>query len=118
MKDLMEYKNYLGSVEYSDDDEIFFGKILGIRDLISYEGTSVKELKEAFHNAVTDYFQTCKELDKQPEKPFKGSFNIRIDADLHRLAFVLSTEKNISLNNFVKEALKEKIQNERKFKYA
>lgn len=118
MKNVIEYKNYLGSVEYSDDDEIFFGKILGIRDLISYEGTSVKELKEAFHTAVEDYFQTCKELDKQPEKPFKGSFNIRIDADLHRLAFVLSSEKAISLNNFVKEAIQEKIQNEKKFKLA
>ncbi len=118
MKNIIEYKNYLGSVEYSDDDEVFFGKILGIRDLVTYEGESVKELKQSFYESVDDYLQTCEELGKQPEKTFKGSFNIRIEADLHRLAFVLSTEKNISLNNFVKEAIKEKIQKESKFKFA
>lgn len=116
MKNVIEYKNYIGTVEYSEDDELFFGKILGIRALVSYEGSSAKELKESFIESVEDYLQTCKSLGKKPEKSFKGSFNIRIDSDLHRLAFVLSSEKNISLNNFVKEAIQEKIQNERKFK--
>ncbi len=111
MNNIIVHKNYLGSVEYSDDDEIFFGKILGIRDLISYEGTSVKELKSSFMEAVDDYLETCNSLNRKPEKPFKGSFNIRIDSDLHRMAFVLATQKNESLNNFVKEAIIEKIKN-------
>ncbi len=118
MKNTIEYKNYLGSVEYSDEDEIFYGKILGIRDLVSYQGESVKELKMSFQESVEDYLQACKSSNKIPEKSFKGSFNVRIDADLHRLVFVLSKEKNISLNSFVADAIKEKIRNERKLKTA
>ena len=118
MKNIIEYKNYLGSVEYSDEDEIFYGKVLGIRDLISYDGESVKELKMSFQESVEDYLQTCKSSNKIPEKSFKGSFNIRIDADLHRLIFILSKEKNISLNNFVADAIKEKIRHEKKLKLA
>lgn len=112
MKNLIEYKGYLGSVEYSDEDETFFGKLVGIRALVSYEGESAKELKKAFQEAVDDYLKTCKSLDKEPEKPFKGSFNIRIDSELHRLAFILSEQKHINLNSFVADAIKEKIQKE------
>ena len=118
MKNIIEYKDYLGSVEYSDEDETFFGKIIGIRALISYEGETAKKLKKSFIDAVEDYLQTCKKTNQKPEKSFKGSFNIRINANLHRLAFILSSEKNESLNTFVKEAIEEKIQKERNFKLA
>lgn len=109
MKNIIEYKGYLGSVEFSNDDEVFFGKLLGIKALVSYEGETAKEIKQAFYDAVEDYLETCKTLEKKPEKPFKGSFNVRINADLHRQAYVLAEENLISLNQFVAEAIKEKI---------
>lgn len=109
MKNLMKYKGYWGSVEYSEEDNCLFGKILGIRGLISYEGQSVEELKKYFHEAVDEYFEDCKAEDRQPEKPFKGGFNIRIGIDLHRKAFIYAQEHDTSLNSLVAEALKEKL---------
>ena len=80
----MEYKGYIGSVEFSETDEVFFGKVLGIRALISYEGTSAKELIEDFHGAVDAYLEMCSETGEEPEKAYKGSFNIRISPELHK----------------------------------
>ena len=113
MKNLIKYKGYLGSVEYSDEDDCLFGKIQGIRGLISYEGQTVKELKQDFYNAVDEYIKDCKKLGKQPEKPFKGCFNIRTGIDLHRKAYILAQKNETSLNNFVTEAIKEKIEKEK-----
>ena len=109
MKNIIEYKGYLGSIEYSSEDELFFGKLLGIRTLVSYEGETAKEIKQAFQEAVEDYLETCETLGQKPEKPFKGSFNVRINSDLHRQAYILAEEKLVSLNQFVSEAIKEKI---------
>ena len=81
MSDSMTYKGYIGTVHYSEEDEVFHGKIEAINDLIMFEGTSVKELKKAFHEAVDDYLETCKEMGRDPQKPFKGSFNVRIPSD-------------------------------------
>ena len=68
MNDIIEYKTYYASVQFSAEDEVFHGKIIGINDLVSFEGTTVAELKKAFHEAVNDYLATCKELGKDPEK--------------------------------------------------
>lgn len=105
MKNMMEYKGYLGSVNYSDDDEIFFGKVEFIRSLISYEGYDVTAFRESFHEAVEDYLTMCKERGIEPEKPFKGSFNVRPGTDLHRRAAIAAEEKGINLNKLVAEAL-------------
>ncbi len=105
MSELLQYKNYLGSVQFSAEDEVFYGKIVGIEDLINFEGSSVKELKKSFHEAVDDYLETCEELGKKPNKTYKGSFNIRISQDLHREAAIFAAIKNISLNDFVKTAI-------------
>jgi len=101
----MKYKNYLASVQFSADDEVFHGKILGINDLVNFEGMSVKELKKAFAEAVEDYLETCKAMGKAPDKTYKGSFNIRIPQDLHRQAAIHSAQKNMSLNDFVRYAI-------------
>ena len=95
MNDIIEYKTYYASVQFSAEDEVFHGKIIGINDLVSFEGTTVAELKKAFHEAVNDYLATCKELGKDPEKTYKGSFNVRIPSDLHRKAVRYATSKNI-----------------------
>ena len=105
MKNMMKYKGYLGSVNYSDDDEIFFGKVEFIRSLISYEGYDVASLRESLYEAVEDYLTMCKERGIEPEKPFKGSFNVRPGTDLHRRAALAAEERGINLNKLVAEAL-------------
>ena len=109
MSDVMTYKGYIGSVRYSEEDEVFHGKIEAINDLIMFEGTNVKELKKSFHEAVDDYLETCKEMGREPQKPFKGSFNVRIPSNLHRMAAKKATMMGISLNQFVQKALEEKV---------
>ncbi len=105
MKDMMSYKGYYGSVHYSDEDRVFHGKIEFIRSLISYEGRDVKSLRKAFEDAVDDYLELCAEEGKKPEKPFKGSFNVRTGSDLHRKAALFAKAKGTNLNNVVAEAL-------------
>ena len=105
MKNTMEYKGYIGSVEFSETDEVFFGKVQGIRSLISYEGTNAKELIKDFREAVDDYLEICKEEGIEPEKAYKGSFNIRISPELHKQIAVRAISKQISLNSLVEKAL-------------
>jgi predicted HicB family RNase H-like nuclease len=105
MNDILEYKSYYGSVQFSSEDEVFYGKLLGIDDLVTFEGGSVRELKKAFHEAVDDYLETCAEVGKDPDKTYKGTFNVRISTDLHKAAAVYAAVNNISLNDFVKTAI-------------
>ena len=104
MKNTMEYKGYVGSVEFSEEDGVFFGKVMGIRALISYEGTNAKELVDDFHGAVDDYLLLCKEQGIEAEKAYKGSFNIRISPELHKQAVVCAVSQQISLNRLVENA--------------
>jgi predicted HicB family RNase H-like nuclease len=105
MNDILQYKNYYASVHFNSGDEVFYGKILGINDLVSFEGSSVKELKKAFKDAVEDYLETCIEIGKVPEKTYKGTFNVRVPATLHKEASLFAAVHNITLNEFVKTAL-------------
>lgn len=105
MTDILEYKNYFATVHFTAEDEVFHGKIIGINDLVSFEGTTVKELKAAFQEAVEDYLETCQVIGKDPDKAYKGSFNVRIPSDLHREAAQYASIKNISLNDLVKQAI-------------
>jgi len=105
MNDILKYKDYLASVQFNADDEVFHGKILGINDLVNFEGVSVKDLKKAFAEAVEDYLKTCEFLKKDPDKTYKGSFNVRIPQELHRQAAITSAQKNMSLNDFVRYAI-------------
>jgi len=106
MKDMMKYKEYYGSVHYSDEDRVFFGKIEFIRALVSYEGTDVESLRRAFEAAVDDYLDTCKEQGSEPEKPFKGTFNVRIGPELHQRVAVAAAHQGVSLNSFIADVLK------------
>jgi predicted HicB family RNase H-like nuclease len=105
MKNRMEYKGYLGSVNYNDEDEIFYGKVEYIRGLLSYEGHDVESLRAGFHEAVDDYLELCRERGIEPERPFKGSFNVRTGSDLHRRAVLAAERQGINLNKLVSEAL-------------
>lgn len=77
MSNLLSYKNYNGTVEYSGEDRCFFGKVIGIKSLLSYEGNSVQELEEDFKNVVDGYLADCKERNTSPEQPYKGAFTVK-----------------------------------------
>ena len=101
----MTYNDFVGSVAYSADDHVFHGKIEFVVDLVTFEGNSVVDLEQAFKEAVDDYVTLCEELGKRPEKAFAGTFNVRMQPELHRKAAMRSLEKGISLNQLVSEAV-------------
>ena len=105
MKDMMQYKGYYGSVHYSDEDRVFYGKVEFIRALISYEGTNVQSLRQAFEEAVNDYLETCEERGIEVERPFKGSFNVRVGAELHRQIALAAERKGLTLNKYIADIL-------------
>ena len=105
MKDMMTYKGYYGPIHYSDEDQVFHGKLEYIRSLVSYEGKDVKSLQKAFKEAVDDYVELCGEEGGEPEQPFKGTFNVRTGSDLHRKATLYARENDSNLNKVVTEAL-------------
>ena len=105
MNNTMQYRGYIGSVEFSEEDGIFYGKVLGIRSLISYEGESARELLDDFHGAVDEYLESCAAEGKTPEVAYKGSFNIRISPELHKRLILYVTAHNMSLNRYIEETL-------------
>jgi len=110
MNNIMEYKGYVGSVEFSEKDGVFFGKVQGIRSLISYEGTNAVELVSDFHEAVDDYLSLCAEEGIAPETAYKGSLNVRFkNSDIHRRAAIYAIKHQQSLNSFIEEAVEEKL---------
>ena len=107
MNNTMTYRGYLGSVEFSEEDGLFYGKVQGIRALISYEGSSAAELVADFHTAVDDYLDLCRQTGQEPEKAYKGSFNIRVSPELHKQAAICAMAQQVSLNTLVEDALRE-----------
>lgn len=110
MSNLLTYKNYTGSVDYSAEDDIFYGKIEFITDTVLYEGHSVEELKTNFQEAVEDYIETCADRGKKPQKPFKGNILARIGPELHKKAALIALQKRISLNKFVESTITHEIE--------
>jgi len=102
----MKYKDYYGSVEFSDEDNILFGRIIGINDRITYDGENVNSLRTSFKEAVDGYLETCLEIGKDPEKSYKGTFNVRIAPALHRDLAIYSATHGKSLNSTVEEAIR------------
>lgn len=110
MNNLIEYKGYIGSVEFSEKDGIFFGKVQGIRSLISYEGSNAKELINDFHGAVDDYLALCEAEGSKPEVAYKGSFNVRFkNKETHKRAAIYAMTHSQSLNSFIEEAVEERL---------
>jgi predicted HicB family RNase H-like nuclease len=112
MTSMLEYNGYIGSVEYSDEDEVLHGRLEFIRDLVTYEATDAKGLKQAFHEAVDDYLALCAEEGRKPDVPLKGSFNVRPGRDLHRRAMIVARRKGLNLNAVVSEALQRYLDRE------
>ncbi len=101
MKDMVKYKGYYGSVHYDADALIFYGKLEFIKALVSYEASDAAGIKMSFEEAVDDYLQLCEKEEITPEKPFKGSFNIRTGHKLHELVALAAERENMSLNKFI-----------------
>ena len=111
MRNIMEYKGYVGSVEFSEEDGVFFGSVQSIRSLISYEGTDAKGLVSDFHGAVDAYLAACEEKGEKPEVPYKGSLNVRFKKpEIHRNAAIYAIMHGQTLNSFIEEAVEEKLQ--------
>lgn len=106
---MLKYKGYIGSVAFSEKDNVFFGKIEGIDGLVNFEGESVKELTDAFHEAVDDYLEYCKEEGLEPHKSYSGSLNIRISPEVHSKIAILAKQAGISINAFIKSAVEKQI---------
>ena len=107
---MMEYKGYIGKVEFDDEAEVFHGEIINTRDVITFQGKSVSELTKAFHESIDDYLSFCKQRGETPEKPFSGQFVTRIPPELHRQVNVAAVLAGKSLNAFVTEQLQVAVQ--------
>lgn len=107
---MLEYKGYYGSVNFSAEDKVFYGKLEFINSTVLFEGTDIKSLEKDFKNAVNDYIEMCQEKGLEPQKPFKGTFNVRTGPELHRRAVLYAQTKNTNLNKIVIEALENYLQ--------
>ena len=112
MKDVLTYKDYLGSVHFNAEDNVFFGKLEGIEDLVSFEGQSVAELRKAFEEAVEDYLAICERENKETERSYKGSFNVRISPELHRKIKRVAVRMGMTLNQFIQKAVEDELSKE------
>ena len=106
---MLKYKGYTGYVEYDDDAGILHGEVLDTRDVITFQGTTVEELRKAFHDSIDDYLEFCAERNEKPEKPFSGKFIVRLPSELHHRAYITAMEQGKSLNQLVVETLEKVI---------
>ncbi|MBK1990920.1 type II toxin-antitoxin system HicB family antitoxin [Sphaerospermopsis aphanizomenoides BCCUSP55] len=103
----MKYKGYEAVVEFDDEAEIFHGEVINIRDVITFQGSSVKELKQAFQDSVDDYLAFCQERGEEPDKPFSGKFVVRINPQLHKTIAIRARQQGKSLNSWIEQRLSE-----------
>jgi predicted HicB family RNase H-like nuclease len=106
----LSYKDYIGTVSYSSEDEVFYGKLEHINDLITFESENAHDLKKAFEEAVDDYIAFCREKGVEPEKSFKGSFNVRVKPYLHKQAYLKALKSGMTLNKFIETAIENELK--------
>jgi len=115
MRDLMESKGYYGTVEFSAADKVLYGKVIGINGLVSFEGDSVQSLKESFSGAVDDYLEMCTEDGVEPQRAYKGKFNVRVSPELHKALALYSAKHGKTLNSAVEEAIRQYVDAPNKY---
>ena len=106
---MMKYKGYAGKAEYDDEAEIFHGEVIGLRDVVTFRGASVKELQKSFRESIDNYLNFCKRMNKTPDVPASGRLILRIPPELHSRAVVIAKSEGRSLNTWVADAVKEKL---------
>ena len=102
---MLKYKGYYGSVQYDDEAKIFHGEVINIRTVVTFQGTTVDEIEQAFRDSVDDYLDWCKERGKEPEKPFSGKFVLKIPPELYRQLNIQAKQHNANLNSFIVQTL-------------
>lgn len=105
MSNVLSYRGYYATVEFDSEEKLLCGSVVGMSDGVYFETETAAEVESAFHEAVDDYLAFCKEKGKQPEKSYRGSFNVRINPDLHRAAALAAAMRKESLNQFVADAI-------------
>lgn len=101
----MKYKGYIGQVSYDDEAKIFHGEVIGLKDVITFQGTTVKEIEKSFKDSIDDYLKFCKKRGEKPEKTFSGKLNLRMSPDLHAQLTLEAAKRGLSLNDFINEKL-------------
>jgi len=108
---MMQYKGYTGKVEFDSEADIFHGEVIGLRDVITFQGRTVDEVKDAFRGSVDDYLAFCAKRGEEPEKPFTGKFVLRLPPDLHRKAYIAAKKSGSSLNSWILQTLEHSTEN-------
>lgn len=106
---MFKYKGYIGKVEFEEEDDLFHGQVINTRDVITFQGKSIRELKRSLKESVEDYLDFCKERGEEPDKPFSGQFIVRIPPEVHREAFIEAKKSGKSLNAWVREVIKKSV---------
>lgn len=102
---MMKYKGYIAHVTFDEDANILHGEVIGLKDVITFQGENIKELKKAFHESVDDYLTWCKERGEKPEKAFSGKLNLRMTPDLHAFLALEAEKRGLSLNEYINQKL-------------
>ncbi len=106
---MMDYKGYIGIVEYDSEAKLFHGDVINTRDVITFQGTNVDEIEKSFQESIDDYINWCMQEGLAPEKPYSGRFNLRLSPELHKEIAIAAKKLNLSINNFVEKALKDEL---------
>lgn len=109
MTNTLTYKGYLGSISFSAEDNLLIGSVVGIQDSLNFHGTSIEEVTQSFHDCIDGYLEMCEAFGRRPDKVYKGSFNVRISPRLHQQVAQAAEKSGLSLNQFVQQALEEKV---------
>ena len=105
----MNYKGYIGMVEFDEEADIFHGEVINTRDVITFQGTCVEEIKQAFIDSVDDYLEFCAERGELPEKPFKGHLGLRMKPEVYQQAYLHAKQAGISLNEWINQAIEKQL---------
>ena len=110
MTSMMEYKGYHAFIEYDAEDNIFVGEVFGVADSLNSHGTNVEELRQMFEQSIDNYLDLCAKIGKDPEKEFKGTFNVRIPPEMHKKVSLEAAKQNITLNQYIVRAIGQSIE--------
>jgi predicted HicB family RNase H-like nuclease len=109
MTNVMKHKGYIGMFNVDTEAGILYGEVINIRDVITFQGETVEEVKKSFIDSVEDYLDFCKERGEDPEKPFSGSFVLRLSPETHQQAYIRAKQLGVSLNEWVKRTIEKEL---------
>ena len=106
MNNILRYKDFIATVQFSEEDESFIGRVEGIDSVVSFEGQTVYELKQAFEEAVESYLDFCKRKGiVEPQKSYTGFLNVHIHPDLHRRVAIKAKMMGTTLDAFINKVV-------------